>query len=318
MCVIVYKPDDYIQSEKDRIILLDILDKCSWANPDLCGYMYQENGFVIIRKGFEYLQDMLDTISDDILLTKDIVFHFRIATHGKVIPENSHPFPITSELELLTSNHVMSELGIAHNGTLYGSPTTDYFKGKYSDTFLFIKMVLSSLDKTGLDYILKRESNSNKFCVMSGDEITFYGNFQEHKGLQVSNTNFVWKQPKTINLNDPESCNLITTNTKPFYGNCIYCSQELWKHEQSSGICSDCLSWSKVKLGYTNDDTNDDTNDPELYSMVTCNICDNTLTTSKFDIEYSKKAYGFYMCAYCEKTMKLSIKGDNNNEDENS
>ena len=77
-----------------------ILDACDLNNPDGGGYAFTTEAGVIIRKGFFHLDEMQAQLESETIDTtaKTIMFHFRIATHGKVAPSTCHPFPISSDV----------------------------------------------------------------------------------------------------------------------------------------------------------------------------------------------------------------------------
>lgn len=93
MCIIAVK--------KAGIAMPDskVLDEMSWNNNDGAGFMYLHEGMVHIRKGYMKFLDFSNAIKDidnDIgLKDRPVIMHFRIGTHGKNVPENTHPFPVS-------------------------------------------------------------------------------------------------------------------------------------------------------------------------------------------------------------------------------
>ena len=118
MCIAVYKPQGVELTE-------ETLHNCWNKNPDGAGFMYAEDGKLNVVKGlmsYEAFEQAYAPHSD-----KNAVLHFRIATHGGVNPENTHPFVIHDNLAMV------------HNGIITNVKITDKAK---SDTWHFTEMYL--------------------------------------------------------------------------------------------------------------------------------------------------------------------------------
>lgn len=119
MCVIISK------NKGQEIPSKEFLRKAWNSNPDGCGFAYNFNNKVYICKGFMDFNKFYDklTIIDKIynLKNRDVVFHFRIATHGKVEPLNTHPFLLPANNEKFVNKNEMSTTNgcFFHNGILY-------------------------------------------------------------------------------------------------------------------------------------------------------------------------------------------------------
>ena len=93
----------------------DILDNCELSNPDGAGYAYVRDGEVVISKGYFTNEEMRAVIEPELGngTGVEIMFHFRIATHGKVAPSTCHPFPLTNDRQeickLQTTQNVTSQ-----------------------------------------------------------------------------------------------------------------------------------------------------------------------------------------------------------------
>jgi hypothetical protein len=84
--------------------------RTSWLNnPDGGGFMYEDSGKLIVRKGFMKFDSFLlayKKIPD--LKNNEVAIHFRIATHGTVCPSNTHPFWIEKGKSALVHNGILS------------------------------------------------------------------------------------------------------------------------------------------------------------------------------------------------------------------
>ena len=122
MCIAIYKPEGYQ--------LTDTTLKNSWdSNPDGAGFMYPENGVINIVKGlmtYDEFRAAYDPHKD-----KQTAVHFRIATHGGINPENTHPFKISDNL------------GVIHNGVINKVTCTEK---EWSDTWHFTERYLKPLE----------------------------------------------------------------------------------------------------------------------------------------------------------------------------
>ncbi len=111
-------------------------------NSDGSGYMYAKGGKVHISKGYMNVTDFLDSIHtlkniDELPL----IMHFRITTHGGTSQSNTHPFPLTNNINKMKKLDTSCKVGIAHNGVI--SSVTPR-KG-ISDTMEYIATILEPL-----------------------------------------------------------------------------------------------------------------------------------------------------------------------------
>lgn len=188
MCVIAIKPQG-VGMIQDKIL------QQMWDyNKDGAGYMYPDNGKVVVSKGYMNFEDFKRSL--DALPNKDdlpLVLHFRITTHGGTSPENTHPFPVSSKEEHLKALDVRANLAMAHNGIISSVPKHD----TNSDTQMFIKDVISPLSKLGDSDFLTTYSTlinygigASKLAFMDGNgDITKFGTWQEKEGVHYSNLN---------------------------------------------------------------------------------------------------------------------------------
>lgn len=140
MCIVIWKGyENYIDDTT--------LKNCFSMNPDGAGFaLYSEKDGFVFRKGLMTLPEFMDTYSpyngkNPSNLTKGLI-HFRIATHGAVTPENTHPFLVVKDDE------PTYKVALAHNGII-----AELSKVKdISDTSLFVETVLKPIvnaDKYG-------------------------------------------------------------------------------------------------------------------------------------------------------------------------
>jgi predicted glutamine amidotransferase len=117
MCIIAFKPEG-IKISEDRL-------KKMWdSNSDGAGMMYADRGKLRIVKGLMTFDNFLETykkIGDH----RKMVLHFRIKTHGAVIPSLTHPFWV---------HH--GKVAMVHNGVI---PSKQRTCPTESDTSIYAK-----------------------------------------------------------------------------------------------------------------------------------------------------------------------------------
>ena len=192
MCVIAIKP-------KGTDFPEDGLFTALWErNPDGAGFMYADHGKVCIRKGFMRLPEFLEAAGELKESLTDpagtpAVFHFRIATHGGTKPGNCHPFAISDSVAVLQNPLVNTDVGVAHNGTIYVTPRPDI-----SDTMEYILTGLSCIKKRNPRFFedereLRRIGYAigSRMAFLAADgTIATVGDFTEEDGMLFSNTLF--------------------------------------------------------------------------------------------------------------------------------
>jgi len=106
MCIAIWKPQGIELTE-------EILQNCWDKNPDGAGFMYSEDNKLHVVKGLMTYNEFLDAYSPH--SDKNAALHFRIATHGGVNPENTHPFQINDNLAMV-HNGIISAVKIHDQG----------------------------------------------------------------------------------------------------------------------------------------------------------------------------------------------------------
>lgn len=193
MCIIVAKPENICMPSKD------VLKNCFSNNRDGAGLMYAYKGAVYISKGFMTFEDLdaeVDALSKKFDIDKiSMVLHFRIGTQGRNDEANTHPFPVSDEIEKLTAKKIVCNTGVAHNGII--SLTRSYYSTDYSDTVLFVRDYLSCLVESPTFYkkpkmlkVIDKLAGSKLAFLSNDGHITTIGNFINHEGVMYSNATY--------------------------------------------------------------------------------------------------------------------------------
>lgn len=106
MCIAIWKPQGIELTE-------ETLANCWNRNPDGAGFMYSENNKLHVVKGLMSYDEFVAAYAPH--SDKNAALHFRIATHGGVNPENTHPFQIHDDLAMV-HNGIISNVKIHDNG----------------------------------------------------------------------------------------------------------------------------------------------------------------------------------------------------------
>lgn len=209
MCIIV---------AKDKITPLpkeEYLKNCFDNNPDGAGFMYVDDSTrsVVIDKGYmtyksfkKHYKRLCRKYNN--FDNKSLIMHFRIGTAGANSRENTHPYPITYDKNILHKTYFKTSLGMAHNGIIH-----DYNPDKddktTNDTQNFIMKYLYPLYKhypkfyknkyimDGLEDI----TGSKLAFIDKSDTIYLVGKFEtDESGVKYSNTNYLPYTYKYANL----------------------------------------------------------------------------------------------------------------------
>lgn len=128
MCVIVHSPANTALTDQQIRLMFN-------QNPDGIGVMFKDpdTGHLLTAKSLPSSPDhALRWLKGYNSPELNVVIHFRWATHGPAVPENTHPFRI------LTGMHMV------HNGVLPESTTGKVPKGR-TDTETYIERVIRPL-----------------------------------------------------------------------------------------------------------------------------------------------------------------------------
>ena len=192
MCVIVYKPLKVSLDFKD-------IDQMWSKNHDGAGIAYycrvdgKEKLQIAIQKGFMKLKHLKDALHDLFpdMDNSQFALHFRNATHGGVTEELTHPFTIDKNLD--NALGVLEETypnAIMHNGVIRGYGSKDI-----SDTLDFVINMLAYVEEPARPKLL--ELIPSKFLLMQHETFHFCGDWEDYKGLRVSNTHWNWSPAVT-------------------------------------------------------------------------------------------------------------------------
>lgn len=235
MCILIHKPKGIKFPSKET------LQNCFDSNPDGCGYAWVDKvGISHIRKGFLNFSEFYESLSKnmDKLILFDIAIHFRFATHGSIIPGNTHPFPVSCRINDLKAVRLDGKFKImAHNGIISSlGKRAKKTKSDLSDTMVFAKEIRSfGENNKGIKKIL----DDGKFVIMDSKGSRRYGNFIEEEGVFYSNDSYlgydmIWsyykpkgKKPKNFDYFDIKPCKMDLNKN----GECIhskYCIDQFY------------------------------------------------------------------------------------------
>jgi len=194
MCIII---------AKDKIGRLptetELRNSFEW-NGDGAGFMYVDNGKVVIDKGYMNIDSFIKHYKSLLIKYNDfnnkcLVIHCRIGTSGKNDKGNTHPYPITDNTRALKSRHLFNEnIGIAHNGIIHGYGTATGL----NDTQEYISKYLYPLYHHYRDFYKNKDmlyqmeqATNSKFAILDKTDTIYYvGDFIEDKGLWFSNNTY--------------------------------------------------------------------------------------------------------------------------------
>lgn len=200
MCVMIIQ-------ENQKFPGWDMLHDAFVANPDGAGFMYQDNVKVHIVKGlmtFDAFKEALSSVTD--YETRNLVYHFRIGTHGSKDATNTHPFPVTNVIDNYKLTTIDTYAGFAHNGII----PHEFYSGKFqkkhniTDSAATLHRIVTKNTKDNavdlgtivgeLDVIANKKGGyGDRFVIMSPNQIYTSGTWKEYKGFKVSNLLFTYK-----------------------------------------------------------------------------------------------------------------------------
>jgi len=200
MCIIAFKPKG-IKLPKEKI-----LKNCFSNNPDGTGIAIQREGKIIINKFME--EDPFIAYHRHNARKEDnIIYHFRIATHGEVNLQNNHPFIITKDWKEMGETYSITEKNIlAHNGII--SSLVD--NNKQSDSKILAHLLADEdinknlFKSVGMQKLIKAIIDTDRLIVMGKNGNYFLlGTFEKSKGIYYSNFSFRYKYSRyTTYYND--------------------------------------------------------------------------------------------------------------------
>lgn len=190
MCVIAYAAKGIKISEKE-------FRNCFINNKDGAGFMIYDDQKkkVHIQKGFMTFDEFWNAVKD-LPTDRDRVFHFRIATSGKISPECCHPFVLSNNLDEMRETDTYTDMGFSHNGVMADFTPKEGLSSPYSDTMYFGARVLfplkSKLFDESAQYLIKKAMGTNKYAILGKKGAVIIGSWETstETGIQYSNTSF--------------------------------------------------------------------------------------------------------------------------------
>jgi glutamate synthase domain-containing protein 1 len=170
MCVIIVN--------KNKTISEELLTLASGCNPHGAGMMWHADNRLHIFK---------NVINEKVIeryynLRKEfdgtIVLHFRVATHGRIDFDNTHPIRINKNT------------AIVHNGIIAG-----YGNSRFSDTYMFAKEIdVTQLGNQSYLLYLQRLIGSSRVVITHNGNLIILNRhlFREYKGDLYSNLYFLY------------------------------------------------------------------------------------------------------------------------------
>lgn len=202
MCVIINKKSG------QKMIKEETLRKAFNHNSDGAGIAWTlgtpnnpkpitlKKGFMTFDALWDYITKMKRRYGED-LLDLSMIIHCRITTHGGTSQYNTHPFPISNDMDDLNALSLKGlKTAVAHNGIVssVNVPKT----ATYSDTMLFIQKQLYPISELnpnwyGFPKVLEalKDIIGSKLSILNDKgEIYTVGEFHQLDGLEFSNLHF--------------------------------------------------------------------------------------------------------------------------------
>lgn len=220
MCVIIAK------DKKDRLPTIEELKQCFNHNPDGAGFMYVDNGKVVIDKGFMKLGSFIDHYNKlvakyDNFKNKCLVIHCRIGTSGGKNVHNTHGYPLTNKIEYMQKTYIRCNVGLMHNGVIADYyPEEDY----YNDTQEFIKSFVYNLQYLDRNFYKRKyfrklieDISGSKWAILDKDDNLYkIGVFSIENGLAFSNLYHKWTRTYSYGYSSYGKSNIEDVDTKQF------------------------------------------------------------------------------------------------------
>lgn len=193
MCIIIAK------DKKGRLPKEEELKRAFEWNNDGAGFMYVDNGKVVIEKGYMKYNAFIKKYKSLLAKynnfnNKSLVIHCRIGTSGRNTKGNTHPYPITNNVKLLKSKHLTQDIGIVHNGIIRGFGTEKGLNDTQEFIINYIYPIYSHWkDFYKNEYIMNgiEEITGSKFVILDkNDNLYYIGDFIEEEGLYFSNNTY--------------------------------------------------------------------------------------------------------------------------------
>ena len=195
MCIIIFKPKGIELPDES------LLKRCFNNNVDGAGIAIQRDSKITIKKSMKW-KKFNRFQKQNALITDNIIYHFRIATHGNITTENVHPFIITRDKKEMNCDFIETRKSVlAHNGII--TNLASKAETKSDSKILALLLADSDINKilftNGIQDLIKGVIDNDRLIIMDNNGQYFLlGEFNKHKGIFYSNLSWKWK---TINQN---------------------------------------------------------------------------------------------------------------------
>ncbi len=181
----------------------DDIVSAGWTNPDGAGIAWVETptkGAPVVRweKGMKDGEEVIEALKP--IKTFPILMHFRIATCGGKIPQLTHPFPITPQVDIALRGAAPAVM--MHNGhwndwdkrvwAMALAKSAEWPKGAWSDSRA-LAWVLSMGGAGALDFLYHQGVSPDRVVTLSaqgGGSLDYWGNWIDKKGFFASNDSY--------------------------------------------------------------------------------------------------------------------------------
>lgn len=175
MCILIAKPKGIKMPD------MKTLENCWDSNPDGAGLAWSDGRKIYLKKGYMKWEAFRDDVVNLAIDDYNAIIHFRIATHGTVKPDNTHPFSVNESIVA------------GHNGVLNGVTN----EGDWTDSETFFKRIcapiLKSFDLTSEVFrkCVEAMIGTSKLAFLSEKgEMLLFGNFINDGGVYYSNSTY--------------------------------------------------------------------------------------------------------------------------------
>lgn len=161
--------------------------RCWDRNPDGAGFAYSDGAKLVVHKGFTYISDFQAALMSIPDTFQWAALHFRIGTAGGLTPQNTHPFPVSSNPGHLQALDYECPAAIIHNGVLPLRPR----RLDMSDTAELAALLAESGNPAqAIGLVGKLVSGNNRLAYLTPKAYTLYGAWIAEDGRYYSNDGF--------------------------------------------------------------------------------------------------------------------------------
>lgn len=195
MCIAIAKPIGA------KCPSLETLRNCWDSNDDGAGFAFNDNGVVVIRKGFmtwdAFESAWLKYNKKYDFTNKGVLIHFRISTSMSVTPENTHPFPLVADTSYLQKPESKAEYAVIHNGIISMTCAKARQERTTSDTLVFVRDYLSLIAQNRAWFrrhfnieLVEKLIDSKMAILNAAGDIIMTSGFTEDNGVFYSNSTY--------------------------------------------------------------------------------------------------------------------------------